>query len=769
MVSRRRFLQATALTAVGLALPGKLNLSGSRSGKPLFEMAVAEAFSQSPGLAKFAQPLRGVGPGAIPVAARDGTRSWGSTIADHYTIDINEFQDTLHPHLGGPTTLRGFNPRNALGVSGVPVQKHLGGIIVAQKGAPVQITFRNNLPADHTVVPVDPTIMGADGATNRVSVHLHGGLVPWISDGGPFTWWAPDGSHGESFVNNSVLNPSAAPNEAEFYYPNNSSARLEWYHDHAVGITRLNAYSGIASAYIIRDLFEAGLVANNGLPDFIEKGGFELPIIIQDKIFVGADIATKDPTWTSMHVPQTPGSLWYPHIYEGARWSIGDSGTVDPSGNLTQNPSNIPEMFGDTMLANGTVFPVAQVQARRYRLRILNACQARFLNLQLYLADTNPLGDGGITYQATTAAARNAPTNLKGPDFLMIGTEGGFLSKPVLVNSAVPFDMTTDREGNLVGSSIQSSLLTGPAERWDVIVDFKGLENLRVILYNDAPAPFPMGEEINDYYLGSPDNPTQPTPGFGPNTRQIMAFDVGEVEGNQDPTLTIAPDTDLSAGIDPLLEHLSWTTQVQAPPPGVKVRQLTLNETFDKLGRLIQLLGTTEMVSPGEFGRHYDDPATEVVPAGSVEVWQIINLTGDTHPMHFHLINAQVLSRQGFPEPELPTTRSGRPWPERLPNLANSPARGPNELELGWKETIKMHPNEVTTIIMKFALPTQVPFNVPVSPRTGGHEYVWHCHILDHEEHDMMRPMIVTNPFHTYLPFVSAQRPGPFSASEPTK
>ena len=768
MVTRRRFLQATALTAVGLALPGKLDLSGSSSGKPLFEMPIAEAFSQSPGLAKFVQGLRCVGPGAIPVAVPDGTRNWGSTTAQHYTIDISEFQDTLHPDLGGPTTLRGFNPRNALGVSGVPEQKHLGGIIVAQKGSPVQITFRNNLPANHTVVPVDTTIMGAEGATNRISVHLHGGFVPWISDGGPFAWWAPYWSHGESFVNNKVLNPSAARNEAEYYYPNNQSARLAWYHDHAVGTTRLNAYSGIASAYIIRDAFEARL-RSLGLPDFIENGGFELPIVIQDKIFVDAHIASKDPAWTFLPVPQTPGSLWYPHVYEGARWSIGDSGNVNLDGNLTQDPSIIAEMFGDTMLANGTVFPAAPVQARRYRLRILNACQARFLNLQLYVADTNPAGDGGITYQVTSAAAGSAPTNPKGPDFLVIGTEGGFLSKPVLVNSAVPFDMTIDREDIPVGSSIQASLLTGPAERWDVIVDFTGLEGQRVILYNYAPAPFPMGEEINDFYLGNPGNPTQPTTGFGPNTRQIMAFDVSEVEGDPDPTLSITPATDLSAGIDPLLEHLSWTTQTQAPPPGVKVRQLTLNETFDKLGRLIQMLGTTEMVSSGELGRHYDDPATEVVPAGSVEVWQIINLTGDTHPMHFHLVNAQVLSRQRFPEPELATAPSGRPRPQRLPNLANSTARGPSELELGWKETVKMHPNEVTTVIMKFDLPTGLPFKVPESPRTGGNEYVWHCHILEHEEHDMMRPLIVTNQSHTYLPFVSIQRPGPFSVSEPTK
>jgi spore coat protein A len=111
-------------------------------------------------------------------------------------------------------------------------------------------------------------------------------------------------------------------------------------------------------------------------------------------------------------------------------------------------------------------------------------------------------------------------------------------------------------------------------------------------------------------------------------------------------------------------------------------------------------------------------------------VWQIANLTGDTHPMHFHLVNVQILSRQPFA-----SYANGVPY-------GLGAARGPAPTELGWKETVKMHPGEITTVMMKFDLPV-VPFNVPASPRTGGHEYVWLCHILEHEEHDMMRPLIV--------------------------
>jgi spore coat protein A len=124
------------------------------------------------------------------------------------------------------------------------------------------------------------------------------------------------------------------------------------------------------------------------------------------------------------------------------------------------------------------------------------------------------------------------------------------------------------------------------------------------------------------------------------------------------------------------------------------------------------------------------DPATEMPMAGSTEVWQIANLTGDTHPIHFHLVNVQIISRQPFNE----DTYTGTP-------SYIGPARPPDANECGWKDTVRMHPGEVTTVIMRFALPT-VPFSYPSSPM-GGNEYVWHCHILEHEEHDMMRPLIV--------------------------
>ena len=693
--NRRQFILGAAATGAALAVPW------------YFNGGTAFAFYQSKGLRKFAQPLRGVGPGGIPVAAPDAFPA-PVTGVKHYSFTIAQFRDQLHPNLGS-TKLWGYNPVVALG-GGVQPQKHLGGIIVAQRGTPIQLTFTNTLPSKH-ILPVDTSANFPDAKKrqNAVTTHLHGGFVPWISDGGPRTWFTPDGKYGPSVYSSKgniykLLNPGLQPGQAEYYYPNNQSARLSWYHDHAHDLTRINAYAGIASAYIIRDTFEGNL-RNMGLPDFVENGGREIPIAIQDKIFVGADIAIKDPTWPG---PTGVGSLWYPHLYEPDRWELGDH----PLG-LPPDPSVIPEMFGDTMLANGTVYPEATVEARRYRLRILNACQARFLNLQLYVDDGSP---DGITLDS-----RMRPTNQPGPNFLVIGTEGGFLPHPVLVESDHPFSP----------ASLSGSLVTAPAERWDIIVDFKGFAGKKLILYTDAPAPFPMGDPLNDYFPGAPGNPTQPQPGFGPNTRQILSFKVVSAT-SKDAPLLITESTDLRPDLTPFLVPPGTAVQngVLHLPPGVPVRQLTLNETFDGYGRLIQLLGTNQPVNGG-FGRAYMDAATETPTAGSTEIWQIANLTGDTHPIHFHLVNVQVLGRQPFDS----TTYDGTP-------SYTGPARNPGKTELGWKETVRMNPGEVTTVMMKFDLP-QVPFVVPASPSTGGYEYVWHCHILEHEEHDMMRPLVV--------------------------
>jgi spore coat protein A len=715
-MNRRQFVQTTAGAAAFLA--------ARRSAFAFYQ-------TTSNKISLFGTTLRGVGPGGIPVAAPDAAPA-PVTGVTHYTIDVNQFVDNIGG--GGPTTFWGYNPAIPLG-GGVQPQKHLGGIIVAKKGTPIQLTFRNNLPAKH-ILPVDVSAFFADAAfiQNKLATHLHGGLVPWISDGGPYDWFSPSGPTGPSFLNNQVLNPGAAPNSAEYFYPNDQSARLVWYHDHAHDTTRLNAYGGVASAYIIRDDAEANLVATAGLPEFIETSVLagrpirEIPIVVQDKIFVDTATIALDPTWVSNGLSTATGSLWYPHTYEKNRWKTANG--INP----LPDPSVIPEMFGDTILVNGTTFPKVTVEARRYRIRLLNACNARFLNLQLFVA--NPADPNGITLNLKSGLPTNTAFNNAAaggtPNFLVIGNEAGFLQTAQLVPSNLPFNPAT----------FGGSLLAAPAERYDLIVDFTGYAGQSIILYSDGPAPFPVGDPRNDYFPGwnVNGNPVNglTSPGFGPNTRVLMRFDVVAATGAPDPPLLIHAGTTMP-GVDPFLvpPNSSVTGGVFTPPttttggPVSLTRPLTLNETFDNWGRLLQLMGTNVAIAKGTFGRFYLDPVTETPNAGNVEMWQFANLTGDTHPIHFHLVNVQVLARQPFQV----KSYAG------VPNF-QGPARGPDPDEIGWKETVRMNPGEVTTVLMKFDLP-KVPFNVPASPRTGNNEYVYHCHILEHEEHDMMRPLVV--------------------------
>jgi spore coat protein A len=695
-LNRREFLKWTGVAGAGFTLLPR----------------TAWAFSQSPtGLRKFIQALPGLGPSGIPVAAPNTTSYPG---ADLYEIEVGQYQQQFHPDLP-PATLRGYADRvNGLLSGGRPNHRYLGGAIVAKKDRPVWLKVKNNLPDGPHPLPVDSTLMGAEQGQNdnRICTHLHGGFVPWTSDGGPYAWIDPHGNVGPGFVPS--VNGTGTSGEILLYYPNQQTGRLMWYHDHAVGITRLNAYVGIASAYLLVDDYEQDLLNRQILPSN------QIPLVIQDKSFVSKAAIQNGYQWGKV------GDLWYPYLYEPDRWEQGSDADPQAQGVITPLPvpSCVPEFFSDTAIVNGAAWPYVEVQPRHYRFRILNGSQARFYNLQLY-------------YEGASGEANLARP---GPRIIQIGTEGGFLRQPVALNNPpqqIDFDPVT-------GNATRYTLLLAPAERADVIIDFSNVPvGSRLILYNDAPAPFPGGDPLVDYYTGDPDQTAvggapSTQPGYGPNTRTLLQFRVVRLVGAPDPAsmntleaqaVNGGQSSTLSANVPPSLN----------PKGRVIVRDLTLNEDFDEYGRLIQRLGTGVAAGTNNQGlptwaRNYMDPATETPKAGTTEIWRIFNLTGDTHPIHFHLVNVQVLSRQAF-DVERFMTKNGA-------IRFTGSARLPDSNELGYKETVRMNPLECTTVIMKFDLPT-TPFCVPQSSRTGGYEYVWHCHILEHEEHDMMRPLIV--------------------------
>jgi spore coat protein A len=498
-----------------------------------------------------------------------------------------------------------------------------------------------------------------------------------------------------------------------------------------MGITRLNAYAGLATAYLIRDAFETKLIKSNIIPSN------EIPLIIQDKTFLSAAEQANYPLSYAK-----PGDLWYPYQYEKnslpnghGRWDWGGD-VIPPAYPVMEPPAiaEVPEFFSDTALVNGTCYPFVEVQPRHYRFRILNGSQARFYNLQLY-------------YDDGTGEANLAKP---GPRMIQIGTEAGFLPFPVALNNPpaqIAFD--TNPLSPTFGNATRYNLLMSPAERADIIIDFSKVPvGARLILYSDAPAPFPVGDPRNDYFTGDPDfsssgldqgGAPSTQAGQGPNSRTLMQFRIVPRIGASDPPamnileqLAVGGSGIFSSIYSAILPKIIMHDTKMA----ARTRDLTLNEEFDEYGRLIQKLGTNAQNGVNNqnlptWGRGFMDATTEDPHAGDLEIWRIANLTGDTHPIHFHLVNVQVLSRQAFD----------------VVNYNGTPAllgasRGPDANERGWKETVRMNPGEVTTVAIKFDLP-KVPFNVPLSPRTHGHEYVWHCHILEHEEHDMMRPLVV--------------------------
>jgi FtsP/CotA-like multicopper oxidase with cupredoxin domain len=518
---------------------------------------------------------------------------------------------------------------NGAQVYGVDSPHYLGPTILATKDRPVRVLFRNLLPTGvggDLFLPVDTTLMGSgegpnmihldangvpmDMATdlgtvldgvrnpacgvdpkpttcyteNRATLHLHGGITPWISDGTPHQWITPatettDYPKGVS-VSNVPDMPDPGPGAQTFFYTNQQSARLMFYHDHSWGITRLNVYAGEAAPYIITDAMEAKLQAPGGALAGLGSG---TPLIIQDKTFVPstATMAANDPTWNYAKWGGY-GNLWQPHVYMPAqnpgsptgvnafgRWMYGPwfwppandakyppitnpyynaSCVPGPSNNNFCEPAQIPstpnmsvgmEAFQDTPVVNGTAYPTTTVDPKAYRFRILNGADDRSWNLSWYVADptTGTLSEVALNQSQLEAAQTDpnvspTPDTTKspaGPDWIVIGNEAGFLPTPV----AVPAHVTTfitDPTRFDVGNVDQHSLLLAAAERADVVVDFSQFRGKTLILYNDAPAAFPARQASYDYYTGGPDlTPVgAPTtlPGYGPNTRTIMQVKV---------------------------------------------------------------------------------------------------------------------------------------------------------------------------------------------------------------------------------------------------
>ena len=634
-------------------------------------MSVAAVFAQGPPLdpttiTKYVDPL--VIPPVMPTTSV--IRPKGGKQIDYYEIAVRQFQQRILPAPLPLTTVWGYASIKYPATLNYP-----SFTIEARAGAPVRVKWVNQL-VDASgnylphLLPVDQTLHWANPPggldmrdmrpdflvtpgpyTGPVPMvpHVHGAHTFDWSDGYAEAWWLPaaanipagyatTGTYYDIFKAASPVGGLWTPGSAVFEYPNNQRAGTIWYHDHTLGMTRLNVYAGPAGFYIIRggpsDLPAGPLPAPAPKPnDKPGKKYYEIPIAVQDRSFY-AD-----------------GSLFYPGSRE---FFDGFAGPYIPDSDIS--PIFNPEFFGNTMVVNGKTWPVLTVEPRRYRFRFLNGCNSRFLILKI-VAD--PL------------APRPA---LGALPFWQIGTEGGFLPAPVALDQ----------------------LLMGLAERADVIVDFTGLPvGTQLYLINEGPdEPFGGGIPGVDF------PPADPA-----TTGQVMKFVVG-------PLLSVDTSTPPASLVLPPLTPLGAATVT---------RRLSLNEedseVLPDVGPRAAMLGTVDAGgNPVVLG--WMDPITENPALNATEVWEYYNFTMDAHPIHIHEVMFQVVDRQALvldDEMEMPVT----------PVQLTGPPIPPEPWEVGFKDTVIAYPGQVTRVKSMFDLPGR---------------YVWHCHIVEHEDNEMMRP-----------------------------
>lgn len=575
-------------------------------------------------------------------------------------------------------------------------------------------------------------------------VHLHGGETPSYADGSPDSWFTPHKAiKGPSFVSSKNI------------YPNTQPATTLWFHDHVLGETRLNVYAGLAGFYFLRGNPESSVKPR------LPHGNQEIEMVITDRQF------------------DTYGQLFFS---DGNPSNAGLNGNP---GNPTIHPYGIPEFFGDVICVNGKSWPYLKVEPRRYRFRLLNGSNARMYALQL-------------------ADKKGNPTICK-PIIWQIGSDGGLFDKPVNIDSFIPFTFNPTNEAPQPPYSLgpvfnSPRLFFAPGERMDIIIDFAGFEGKTFTLINDAPAPFPGGSTTLD-----------------PNVEgMVMKFRVSKRTSSRDTSfdpalpnatllkgrkkvIRLANETGgLAPGVVPNLTRSLVLIEQEDPATGAPVTVLCNNTNYNGLNPYNNKpLPNSVSYNKGTIY------VTELPQVGSTEVWEIINLTPDAHPIHIHLIQFQVLNRQVFnvgnTVPPFTLTPSYRldkyeaAWP--APTLPVPPgtvyAYGPphkylhtkklggnpkldgylvgapfpaDPNEIYWKDTVKAFPGTITRFVVRWA-PQTIPVSkvkagkntFPFDPTAklgvkddgfgypGGGGYVWHCHILDHEDNNMMRPFVVRN------------------------
>jgi spore coat protein A, manganese oxidase len=678
-LSRRTFVAWVGGASAGFYLFGRVpGLSA-----PVVLAAIPGGTLDPAGVPKFATPLL-----IPPVMPRAGTIKQGSKTIDYYEISMKQITQQILPAGLPMTRVWGYGAEKAQSSRGLLIHNAPSLTIEATWRKPVRVKWINKLVDANGnylqhLLPVDPTLHWANppgGTAGRdtrpeftetpgrytgpvpIVTHVHGAVgVGDDSDGYAEAWYLPvagqipvdyatEGTWYQFFAGKAAAayGTNWGPGFATFQYPNENRASTIWYHDHALGMTRLNVYAGPAGFYLIRGGpagdtavldSRTGLTAVLPGPAPRENDKFpsnkpyrEIPIAIQDRSF------------------NRDGSLFYPDTREFFDTLVAP---YIPTGDFS--PIWNPEFFGNMIMVNGNTWPSLTVEERRYRFRFLNGCQSRFLILDF--------------------------NQIPGVEVWQIGNEGGFLAAPV--------NITADH-GN--------RLLMGLAERADVIVDLTNVPTGKYVLGNVGPdEPFGGGVPGVDF------EPADPA-----STGQIMQFDV-----------VTAVDVDLST--PPRYLQLPAITPL---PAETVTRPLALIEKagvgFDRDGNEVE--GPIEALLGNVAGgvaveKMWMEPVVDNPAVGATEVWEFYNTTADAHPMHVHEVTFEVVNREGLVLDEEGEVVQ--------PVQLTGDVTLPEPWETGFKDTVIAYPGQVTRLRAQFNTPGQ---------------FVWHCHIVEHEDNEMMRP-----------------------------
>ncbi len=684
------------------------------------------------------------------------------TAGSEITLNMLEFKAWMLPKTFVPANGQQYTGTWVFGYRVGPttapataVDTYIGPVIVASRGVPTQVRYVNNLTANNMAwrdwidqslhsafhqatgqsMPTPPT-PGVPYPTYLGPVlavpHLHGGEDPAVIDGGPEAWFASDqpglapitvfqgpAYYAGTDVDGGGANPAAA-NEAIYRYPNTQEAAPLWFHDHLLGGTRINAtFAGLAGAYA---LIDPTLSLPAGLDPVGLGGRLLVPLVIQDRMF------------------DTNGQLYFPNV------------GVNP-----EHPYWVPEFVGDTIAVNGKVWPYMNVDQQRYRFFLINGSNSRPYDMFL----------------------QDSVTGAKGPRMWVIATDGGYLDAPVLIDP--------NATGAQTKAGVQKSLFMMPGERYEIIVDFND-----PVWKAQLPkrAKFPMNLILRNTAPTVNGNPKQNTEG------RIMQFRVSATapgDTSYDPAQGI-PIRSLALG-QQIVRLADPVTGTLAPGvvPDV-TRELTLNEVVGAGGPLEALVNNSKWGGlrpdgtpiPGStyvLGNYL----TEMMQEGQTEVWEIVNTTADSHPIHLHGLQFQLINRQPYDTAAfMAAYTTAFPGGLYIPGYGPPKAYDPNSNplsggkhggnpdvtpyllgvaapalahEAGWKDTVAMHPGEVSRIAVRVA-PQDKAIGAadlywPYQPDALNGAYVWHCHITDHEDNEMMRPsQFMPNPaaVRTYNP-----------------